>query len=117
MSDRLAAPLRSCAVGGGHHLGHNSTSFGGRYLCPKHQRETFYNFDPQPCTHQIGELIRNRVRFIDGGRGDAELIVIARDGDQVTVKVLGFPDLPAQTVPLAALWPGWYPNYSRGCGR
>jgi hypothetical protein len=35
----------------------------------------------------------------------------------VTVKVLGFPDLPAQTVPLAALWPGWYPNYSRGCGR
>lgn len=104
--------LRSCAVGGGHHLGHNSRSFGGRYFCPKHLRETFHEFDPQP-----GDPVRNRVRFIDGGRGDAELIVVARDGDQVTVRYLGFPDLPAQTASLAELWPSWYPNYSRGCGR
>lgn len=112
-----AAPLRSCAVGGGHHLGHNSKSFGGRYFCPKHQRETFYNFDPQPYTGRVGEPVCNRVRFIDNARGECELIVIARDGDRVTVKALGFPELPARTVTLAELWPGWYPNYSRGCGQ
>lgn len=100
--------FRACAAGGGHHLGHNSPSFGGEYLCPKHQWSLMHGFNPQPRGVPGGT--DTRVRFINGGphsirstvlQGEGyfpEWIVLHRDSDTLTLRRLGFPD----SEPIAA---------------
>lgn len=106
------AILRSCAIGGGHHIGHNSRSFGGQYFCPKHLRQLFEGFDPQPYPARD-----HRVRFINGP--DTEWCVLAREGDTLTLRRLGFPDDPPTTAVVAQVYPAGYPFHSvtSGCGR
>lgn len=106
-----AVILRSCAVGGGHHAGYRSASFGGSYLCPKHLRQTFEGFDPRP-----GHPVHSRVKTFDG---DTDWCVLARDGDKLTLRRLGFPDSPVTVLPVSATRPAGY-NFAaitRGCGQ
>lgn len=106
--------LRACAAGGGHWAAHNSSSFGGNFLCPKHQWSLMHGFDPRP--HGQGGT-DSTVRFIDFDHGhDAhgsmhaeqmkqEWVVLARDGDTVTLRPLGNPDAPTREAPVALLYP------------
>jgi hypothetical protein len=104
--------LRSCGIGGGHHAGYASKSFGGTYYCPKHLRMFLEGFDPQP---------RDRVKPIDGPSW-REYIVMARDGDSVSVKILGRPELEPETFSVRMLYPGdashvFANRKVRGCGQ
>lgn len=119
--------LRSCAGGGGHHLGWMSHSFGGRYYCPRHLRDLMAGFDPQPG---------DQVRSIDplgvgpmaafeaapagpAGRYEVDYVVRERDGDRVVLAFLGFPEVPPVTVSVAQLYPGAgaHIRWSRTCGK
>lgn len=120
---RTAAPLRICAAHGRNFwLGHDSRSFGGRFFCPAYLRDLFANFDPQPFTPPVigqreGE---HQVRLIDGGwpTPDTPYVVLAREGDILTVRPLGMPDHPTSEISVAACWPARYvsPSSNR-CGK
>lgn len=106
--------LRSCAAGGGHHLGHNSRSFGGAYFCPRHLVDLMAGFNPQP---------NDSVRFIDadpdGWAVPGTYVVLKRDGDTLAVRRLGFPENPVHTVKVYGLYPsaGTHIHWRKGCGQ
>lgn len=103
----MTGVLRSCAAGGGHHLGYMSKSFNGAYYCPRHLKDLMSSFDPKP---------NSTVCFIDFPPG--EYVVLARDEDVVEVRKLGRPDLPSSRVRICGLYPGLgeHINFRRGCG-
>lgn len=103
--------LRSCTAGGGHWAAHNSTSFGGRFYCPLHLWSLLHGFDPQPDGHGGTDTT---VRFIDGSvpsgwmhaeRDETTYVVLARDGDMLTLRRLGFPNDPHVQAPVSAVYP------------
>jgi hypothetical protein len=57
--------------------------------------KVFVSFDPRP---------RDVVRFIDGPQW--EYVVLAVEGEMVTVRRLGFPEAPAAPVSVHCLYPG-----------
>jgi len=112
-----ASPLRSCSAGEGFWLGHNSKSFGGQFLCPLRQWSLMRGFDPQPYGQGGTD---QRVKFIDppappqgvagvgalhAERWNPEFVVLARDGDVLSVRRLGFPDEEPVTVSVYAVYP------------
>ncbi len=110
-----ATPLRNCAACGGFHLGHNSQSFGGVYLCPLHQWSLMHGFNPQPYGTPGGT--DQTVKFVDGGPGAMrssvlhaegyfpEWCVIGRDGDTLTLRRLGDPDSEPITAQVSQVYP------------
>lgn len=80
-----AAVLRLCAGCNRDHLGY--ASYGGYnepYYCPGCHAKRTAGFNPQRG---------DRVRHIDRETGPfSNLVVLARDGDTLTVAPLGFPD-------------------------
>lgn len=120
---QVAAPLRSCAAHGRNFwLGHDSRSFGGRFFCPAYLRELFEGFDPQPFTPPVmGQREgQHTIRLIDGGwpTPDTHYVVLERQGDLLTVRPVGMPDIPPTEVQVAACWPTRYvPPSSRTCGK
>lgn len=97
--------LRSCAAHGGHHLAYSSRSFGGSYFCPAFLRAMFEDFDPQPYENCQGQPDRQRVHMIDDPY-KSDYVVVARDGDNVTIRSLAFPDQEPVTVSVHNLYPG-----------
>lgn len=109
-----AAALRSCAAHGRNFwMGYHSTSFGGRFFCPQYLRDLFANFDPQPRPKEVqygrpeGD---HTVRLIDGGwpTPDTEYAVLAREGDLLTLRPVGFPDMEPVHHRVAECWPARY---------
>jgi hypothetical protein len=104
--------LRTCAAGNTSWLGHNSTSFGGRFLCPRHLGSLMHGFNPQPAGVPGGT--DSRVKFIDGSvaggplhaeRYEPEFVVLSRDGDMLTLRRLGFPDSKPIRANVHAVYP------------
>lgn len=89
------SPLRPCGGGGGHHLAHDSRSYGGVYFCPAHLRSLNTDFDPQS---------NDIVKFIDGDR--RPFVVLSRDGDVITMRHLGNPDAPCTRASVWELYTG-----------
>jgi hypothetical protein len=91
--------LRSCGGCGG--------SFGGDardqiWLCPKCTAK-LPPFDPQP--YAVGGPDNQRCRMDWDGWRLREMVVLAREGDMVTVRPLGNPDIKPRTVHLNDLRP------------
>lgn len=112
-----ATPLRLCAVGQGQWLGHNSPSFGSRFFCPKHLRELFEGFDPQPF-REGGTNSDQTVRMIDGGfpTPDTPYVVLERQGDWLKLRQLGMREREPVWHRIGAVWPHRYMNFTKGCG-
>lgn len=111
-----ATPIRACAAGAAEFLGHDSTSFGGRFFCPGHQWSLLHRFNPQP--HGVAGGTDGTVRLIDGGQAD--LVVLARAGDILTVRQLGLPDSTVRTVQVSEVYPaaaGAAYRHMARCGR
>ncbi len=103
--------LRSCGIGGGHHLGHDSRSFNGTYFCPKHLRMYLKGFYP---------VANDLVWFIDG-YGSTTWVVLSRAGQKVVLRKLGLPDSHTITSDILSLCPASYVHVYRnpkvaGCG-
>lgn len=105
--------LRSCGVGGGHHLAYSSTDFNGTYYCSKHLHELMKDFEAELLAPGMD---RSRVRFIGTSSYPGEWIALSRVGETVTVRRLGMSDSPELTVSIHQLYPGWYPRFSHRCG-
>lgn len=116
-----ATPWRACDVGKTFWLAYSSPkSFGGRYFCPKHMRELFADFDPQPRPKEVeyGQKQGDHtVRMIEGGHptADTQYVVLERQGTMLKLRQVGFPDWTPTWMPVGALWPVRYPNYTPGC--
>jgi hypothetical protein len=104
--------LRACSAGGGHWLGHNSTSFGGKYLCPAHLWSMMHGFNPQP--HGVAGGTDQTVKFIDGStpagvmhaeRHEPEYVVLSREGDELILRWLGLPDGEKVTASVHSVYP------------
>lgn len=86
--------LRLCAGCNRNFLTYASHNPEDPFFCPKCWKVRTENFDPQP---------NDQVRDIDHMSGPfSSLFVVARDGDQVTVQPIGFPDR-RRTVALGQL--------------
>ncbi len=90
--------LRSCGGCGGSFLADNRNEI---YFCPKCTKY-LPEFDPQP--YGKGRPDDQQVRF--GPRLDLYL-VIAREGDMVTIRRMGNPDALPFEVPVNNLRPLW----------
>lgn len=101
-------PMRTCAGCSGFFLAYASKF---AFFCPKCSREQWDGFDPQPyrvVQEQGRGYDRQRCRDAVTGR---ELCVLDRDGDDVTVRPMGRPDMEPWTVHVANLMPmGYSPN-------
>lgn len=91
--------LRSCGGCGG--------SFGGDarneiWFCNK-CKARLPEFDPQP--YAVGGSGKSICRMDQDGWPLREMVVLAREGDMVTVRPLGRPDLEPVTVSLSELRP------------
>jgi len=100
------SPLRPCGGGGGHHLAHDSRSFGGDYFCPAHLRSLTSDFDPKP---------NDVVKLIDGDR--RPFVVLGRDGAVVTMRHLGSPDAPSTQASVWELYRGEWAAVYRTASR
>lgn len=87
-------PLRCCGGCGGSFLGDNRNEI---WFCPACAAK-FPPFNPQP--YPVGSQDEQQCRY--EGR---EMVVLAREGDQVTVRPLGNPDAPSFTVHINNLRP------------
>jgi hypothetical protein len=77
-------------------LAYSSSSMGGEYLCPVHLRQMFAGFNPRQGDH---------VRTMDGPQTD--WLVLAREGETLTVRPLGRPEVAAGSLQVAMCWPGF----------
>lgn len=93
--------LRSCGGCGGSFLGDNRDEI---YFCPRCTKN-LPEFDPQPYAKCKGQPDKQRCRMDYQGRRLVEMVVLAREGDMVTVRPLGFPDDDPVTVHLNVLRP------------
>lgn len=96
--------LRSCGGCGGSFLADDRNEM---YICPKCTKG-LPEFDPQPYEKCGGRPDKQRVRYNwygSGPYGSAECVVLAREGDMVTIRPLGRPELEAVTVHLNNLRP------------
>lgn len=59
-------------------------------------------FDPQPYEKCEGSTDRQRCRY-----DDTEMVVLAREGNSVTVRPLGSPYAPEQVVDVHSLRPSY----------
>jgi hypothetical protein len=88
-------PLRACAACGGSFLAY-ATRRDEPFFCPRCTDTRMEGFDPQR---------NDRVLHVDRQSGPfSQLVVIERDGEKVTVQVLGSPQRRF-TLPLGALVP------------
>lgn len=117
---------RTCAAGGGDHLGHDSTSFGGKYLCPVHLWSLMHGFNPQPYGTPGGT--DQTVKFIDGSlpgpmhaeRHETVWCVWGRDGEMLTLRPLGRPDCEPITAHVNTVYPaaaGAVYRHASTCGK
>jgi hypothetical protein len=90
--------LRCCGGCGGSFLADDRNR---TYLCPKCTAAQ-PEFDPQPYEKCQGRPDKQRCRY---GPRLAEHVVLAREGDMVTVRPLGFPEAEPVTVHLNELTP------------
>jgi hypothetical protein len=93
-------------------VGYTSRNFGGAYYCPKHLGMLMDGFDPQ---------VGDRVRPISGPSW-REYIVVGRDGDNVSVKILGRPEVEPVCIRVGNLYPGSFDHVYgnsrvKGCGQ
>jgi hypothetical protein len=91
-------PLRSCGGCGGSFLGDDRNEI---YFCPACTAK-LPPFDPQPYARCQGQPDKQRCRY--EGR---EMVVLAREGDQVTVRPLGNPEAAPATVHINNLRPAY----------
>lgn len=89
-------PLRVCGGCGGSFLGDDRNEI---WFCPSCTAE-HPPFDPQPYAKCQGRPDKQSCRY--EGR---EMVVLDRDGDDVTVRPLGRPDLEPFTVNIRNLRP------------
>lgn len=92
--------LRSCGGCGGSFLADDRNE---TYFCPK-CTAAFPEFDPQPYPSCGGRPDRQRVRY--GPRLD-EYVVLAREGDMLTIRRLGLPESDPVQVHVANARPPW----------
>lgn len=92
--------LRSCGNCGGSFCGDNRNE---TYFCPK-CTAAMPEFDPQPYAKCEGRPDRQRVKY---GPWLTDHVVLAREGDMVTVRPLGNPDAEPFTVHVNNLRPPW----------
>jgi hypothetical protein len=90
---------------------------GGVYACEVPQPRPFYcpscrSGLVSPEEHAQPNAIVRKANRPDGPF--SQLVVLSRDGDRVTVRPLGFPDGPEETLPLAELAPEF--SYARRGG-
>ncbi len=91
-------PMRTCAGCSGFFLTHAARYADEPYFCPKCWARRTADFDPRQG---------DQVRDVDRTSGPfSDLFVVDRDGDEVTVQPLGFPDR-RRTVPVAQLVRAW----------
>lgn len=116
--------LRTCSAGLGQWAGHDSRSFDGNYYCPRHLWSLLHNFNPQPYGKGGTDTT---VKFIDGGRSggfdpigcSTPYVVLDRIGDLLTLRPLGFPDVPTVTALVDEVYPaqpGAVYRYANHCG-
>lgn len=88
--------LRSCGGCGGSFLGDDRNEI---WFCPACTAK-FPPFDPQPYAKCQGQPDKQSCRY----RGQ-QMVVLERDGDDVTVRPLGRPDLEPSVVHISNLRP------------
>lgn len=91
--------LRACGGCGGSFLADNRDE---AYFCSKCTRN-LPEFDPQP--YGLGRPDDQACRMDYQGRRLVRMVVLARDGDMVTVRPLGFPEADPVTVHVNNLRP------------
>lgn len=92
--------LRSCGGCGGSFLADDRNE---TYFCPKCTAAQ-PEFDPQPYAECKDQPDKQRVKY---GPRLADHVVLARKGDMVTIRPLGFPDDDPVTVHVNNLRPPW----------
>jgi hypothetical protein len=100
-----ATPWRMCGFDRRQYLDHSGDLPDDGYLCPEHMAAMWAAYDPQPRGEvAIGQREpQSRVRLWTDRI--SEYIVLARDGDTLTLRRLGFPDDPSIQVPVRATLP------------
>jgi hypothetical protein len=94
-------PLRCCGRCGGSFLGDNRDEI---WFCPSCTKK-LPPFDPQP--YSVGGSENQRARMNWAGWKLREVVVLAREGDMVTVRPLGNPDIEPVTVHVSVLRPAY----------
>lgn len=92
--------LRSCGGCGRSFLADNRNE---TYYCPKCTK-SMPEFDPQPYATCGGRPDKQMVKY---GPMLTDHVVLAREGDMVTIRPLGFPENEPVTVHLNELRPPW----------
>lgn len=96
----MVCVLRSCGGCGGSFCGDNRNE---TYFCAECTRRNGERlFDPQP--YGRGTIDSQRVKY---GPRLADHVVLAREGDMVTIRPLGFPDADPVTVHVNNVRPPW----------